>query len=124
MVLGLKFSKADFLRERCIEIEITLYLPHGNRKVKAFLDCGAENEIISQRFVKQNGLQETPVGRMGVAVDGYRVTIYGAHDLLFKVKNYHNVTQHTRRTFYVTDMQHYDIIFGIFWFDEVNPDVW
>ena len=115
MALGLKPSKADLLRERrCIEIETTLYLPHGNRKVKALLDCGAEDEIISQRFVKQNGLQETPVGRMGVAVDGHRVTIYGAHDLLLKAKDHHNVTQHTRRTFYATDMQHYDIIFGMF----------
>jgi hypothetical protein len=61
---------------------------------------------------------------MEIAIDGHRITIYKVHDLLLKVKNYHNVTQHTRRTFYATDMQHYDIIFDIFWFNEVNPDVW
>jgi hypothetical protein len=125
MALGLKLSKADFFREKkCIKIETILYLPHRNRKMKALLDCGTENEIISQRFVKQNGLQKTPVRPMGIAIDRHRVTIYGTHDLLFKVKDYHNVTQYTRRTFYVTDMQHYDIIFSISWLNEINPDVW
>jgi hypothetical protein len=115
MALGLKFSKADLLQKRkYIKIEIILYLPHKNRKVKALLNCGTKNKIISQRFVKQNGLQETPVGRMEVAVDKHKVTIYGTHDLLLKIKDHHNVTQHTRRTFYATDMQHYDIILSIF----------
>ena len=124
MALGLKPSKADLFRERrYIKIEIILYLPHENRKVKALLNCGTENEIISQRFVKQNGLQETPVGRIKGAVDGHKITIYGSHNLLIKAKDYHNVTQHARRTFYATDMQHYDIILSMSWFNEVNPDV-
>ena len=93
MALGLKSSKADFFWEKkYIEIEITLYLPHGNRKVKDFLDCGTENKIISQYFVKQNGLQETFIKRIKIAVDGYRITIYKSHNLLIKAKDYHNVT--------------------------------
>jgi hypothetical protein len=91
--------------------------------VKALLNCGTENEIISQRFIKQNGLQETPVRRMKIAIDRHRITIYRSHNLLIKAKDHHNVTQHARRTFYATDMQHYDIILNISWLDEVNPDV-
>jgi hypothetical protein len=72
-------------------IDITLYLPNGNRKVTALLDNDTDEVLISQRFVKENRLQVTLVGRMGVAIDKYQITIYGTHELEIKVKDNHNI---------------------------------
>jgi hypothetical protein len=52
-------------------IDITLYLFNNNRKVTALLDSGIDEVLISQRFVKENRLQVTPVRRMSVAVNRY-----------------------------------------------------
>jgi len=104
-------------------IDITLCLPNGNRKVTALLDSGTDEALISQRFVKENRLQATPVGRMGVAVDGHQITIYGTHELEIKAKDNHNVVQRTKRMLYATDMTHYDVILGLAWLDYVNPDI-
>jgi len=87
------------------------------------LDSGTDEALISQRFVKENKLQATPVGRIGVAVDGHQITIYGTHELEIKAKDSHNVVQRTKRRLYATDMTHYDVILGLAWLDYVNLDI-
>lgn len=104
-------------------IDVTLCLPHGNRRVTALLDSGTDEALISQRFAKENRLQAAPVGRMGIAVDGHQITIYGTHDLRIKAKDDHNITRSTKPAFYATDMTHYDVILGLAWLDYVNPDI-
>ncbi len=89
---------------RCIFIEITLYLAHGNRKVTALLNYGVDKDLISQRFTKENGLETTPVGRIGTTVDGHHVTIYRFHNIITKVKDSRNEVRATQRTFYTTDI--------------------
>jgi hypothetical protein len=69
MVLGVTAKQADNLKNRCILIDITLYLFNSNRKVTAFLNNDIDEVLISQRFVKENRLQITLVGRIGVVVD-------------------------------------------------------
>ncbi len=32
---------------RCIFIEVTLYLAHGNRKIIILFNCGADEDLIS-----------------------------------------------------------------------------
>jgi hypothetical protein len=77
------------------------------------LDNGTNEALISQRFVKKNRLQVTPVGRMSVTVNKYQITIYGTHELEIKAKNNHNVVQRTKRMLYATNITHYNVILGL-----------
>jgi hypothetical protein len=69
MALGVITEQANSSKSRYILIDITLYLPHSNRKVTALLNSETEKALISQYFAKENKLQATPVRRMGIAVD-------------------------------------------------------
>ena len=89
---------------RYILIEVTLYFSHGNRKVTALLDCGADKDLISQRFAKENGLEITSIERMGITVDGHRITIYGFYNIITKAKDSRSEVRATQRTFYATDI--------------------
>ncbi len=80
---------------RYIFIEVTLYFSHGNRKVTVLFDCGADEDLISQRFIKENGLEVTPVERMGITVDKYYVTIYRFYNIIIKVKDSRNEVRAT-----------------------------
>jgi len=83
---------------RCMLIEVTLYFSYGNRKITALLDCGVDEDLISQRFAKENGLKVTPVGRMGTTVDEHHITIYGFYNII-KAKDSRNEVRATQRTF-------------------------
>jgi hypothetical protein len=61
---------------------------------------------------------------MGIAVDGYQITIYGTYNLRIKIKDDYNITRSIKSAFYVTDMAHYNVILGLAWFDYVNPDIY
>jgi gag-polyprotein putative aspartyl protease len=104
-------------------IDVTLYLPHNNRKITALLDSGTDETLISQRFTTKNKLQTAPVRRIKIVMNGHQITIYRTHDLEIKTKNNHNVIRNTRRIFYVTNITHYNIILGLAWLDYVNPDI-
>ncbi len=85
-------------------IEVTLYLTHGNRKVIALFDCGADKDLISQHFIKKNGLEVIPVGRMGIIINKHYITIYGSHNIIIKVKDFRSEVRTTQRIFYAIDM--------------------
>jgi hypothetical protein len=105
-------------------IDVTFYLSYSNRKVTAFLDSDTDEALISQRFAKENRLQATLIGRIGIVMDKYQITIYETHDLRIKAKNNHNITRNTKPAFYITDMTHYNIILDLAWLDYVNPDIY
>ena len=87
------------------------------------MDCGINEALISQRFVKKNGFKITPSARIRIVVDGYQITIYRSHDLVIQAKDSYNVAQRTKRTLYATDIDHYDLILGMSWLDHVNLDI-
>ncbi len=95
---------------RYIFIEITLYLTHGNRKITTLLDYEADEDLISQRFTKENGLKTTPVERIGTTVDRHHIIIYRFHNIIIKIKDSRNEVRVTQHTFYATDIQYYDVI--------------
>jgi hypothetical protein len=113
VVLGAALKQVISSKNRYILINVTLYLPHGNRKVTALLNNNTDEALISQRFTIENKLQTAPVRRIRIIIDGHQITIYGAHDLKIKIKNNHNVIRSTRRMFYVTNITYYDIILGL-----------
>jgi hypothetical protein len=104
-------------------IDVTFYLSHSNRKVTALLDNNIDEALISQRFAKKNRLQTALIGRMGIAVDGHQITIYGTYDLRIKTKNNYNITRSTKPAFYTTNMAHYNVILSLAWLDYVNPNI-
>ncbi len=89
---------------RCMLIEIILYLAHGNRKVTALLDYGADEDFISQRFTKENSLEITPIERIGTTVDEYYIIIYRSHNIITKTKNFRSEVRVTQHTFYATNI--------------------
>ena len=72
---------------RYILIEVILYLAHGNRKITTLFDYGADEDLISQRFAKENSLKTTSVGRIGITVDKYHITIYKSYNIIIKTKD-------------------------------------
>jgi hypothetical protein len=101
------------LKSRYILIDVTLYLFYDNRKIIVFLNNDIDETLISQRFITENKLQVASVRRIRIVIDGYQITIYGAHDLKIKTKNDYNVIRSTRRIFYVINITYYDIILGL-----------
>ncbi len=89
---------------RYILIEITLYFSHENRKITTLLDYGANEDLISQRFTKENGLETTPVKRIKTTVDRHHIIIYRFHNIIIKAKNSRNEVRATQRTFYIIDI--------------------
>jgi hypothetical protein len=106
-------KQANESTSKNILIDVTLYLPHDNRRVTALLNNGTDETLISQRFAKENRLQATPIRRMKIAINGHQITIYRTHDLRIKIKNNHNITRSTKPAFYATNMTHYNIILGL-----------
>ncbi len=89
---------------RCILIEIILYFSHENRKITTLLNYKADEDLISQRFIKKNGLKVTPIGYIGITVDKYHITIYKSHNIITKIKDSRNEVRATQYTFYATDI--------------------
>jgi hypothetical protein len=50
---------------------------------------------------------------MGIAVDGYQITIYGTYNLRIKAKDNYNIIRNTKSAFYITDMTYYNVILGL-----------
>ncbi len=89
---------------RCIFIKVILYFSHGNRKITILLNYGIDEDLISQRFTKKNGLEATPVERIGTTVDGHHIIIYRSYNIITKVKDSRNEVRATQHTFYATDI--------------------
>jgi len=89
---------------RCIFIEITLYFSHGNRKITTLLNYRTNKNLISQHFIKENGLKTTLVGRIGIIIDKHYIIIYGSHNIIIKVKDSRNEVRTIQRTFYATNI--------------------
>jgi hypothetical protein len=123
VTLGVIPKQTNESTNKSMLIDVTLYLPYGNRRVTALLDSGIDEALISQRFAKKNRLQVAPVRRMGIAVDGHQITIYRTYNLRIKAKDDYNITRSTKPAFYVTNIVHYNVILGLTWLDYVNPDI-
>ena len=85
-------------------IEVTLYLTHGNRKITILFNCGVDEDLISQRFAKENDLEVTSVEHMRITVDGYRIIIYKSYNIIIKTKDSRSEVRVTQRTFYAIDI--------------------
>ncbi len=85
-------------------IEVILCLAHDNRKVTALLNYGIDEDLISQRFAKENGLEVTPIGRIGITVDRHYVIIYRSYNIIIKIKDFRNEVRVTQRIFYAINI--------------------
>jgi hypothetical protein len=74
------------------------------------MDSDFEENFISQRLLKQNGLIGDLIKCMGESIDRYTIIIYGKHDLIIYIKNLGNQSQTNVINFFTADMKRYDII--------------
>ncbi len=72
---------------RYIFIEIILCFVHGNRKITALFNYGVDEDFISQRFIKENGLEAISVERIKIIVNRYYIIIYRFYNIIIKVKD-------------------------------------
>ena len=61
--------------------EVTLRLSHGNRVVTALVDCGAQENFLSQKIVVEESLTAQPTTIGAYTIDGHRIAVYGRHAL-------------------------------------------
>ncbi len=89
---------------RCIFIEVILYFSYENRKITVLFNYRIDKNLISQRFIKENSLEATPVKHIKTTVDEHHITIYRSHNIIIKIKDSRNEIRVTQRTFYVTNI--------------------
>jgi hypothetical protein len=81
IALGHRQSADESPEQRCVSIEITINARGEKQRLRALVDCGAEDDFISQTVVVKHGLKGIPLKVFGKAVDGRQLTIYGCHNL-------------------------------------------
>jgi hypothetical protein len=74
------------------------------------VDSDSEENFISQRFVKKNGLIGDPIKYIKKFIDEYTITIYGKHDLIIHIKDSGNQNQTNNINFLAADMERHYII--------------
>jgi len=89
---------------RCIFIEVILYFSHGNRKVITLFNYKTDEDLISQRFMKENSLEITLIRRIRIIIDKHHIIIYKSHNIIIKTKDSRNEVRATQRTFYATNI--------------------
>jgi hypothetical protein len=88
VALNKDLSKA--ISSRAFIIIFNIRLEYRFRKIIILMDNDFEENIISQRFVKENDLISDLIEYMKEFIDGYAIIIYGKHDLIIYIKNLEN----------------------------------
>ena len=101
---------------------VILRTAQGNRTFLALIDCGANENFISQRVVVEQGLQATPSRVSAKTIDDHKVVIYGEHALSTFAIDSKGVRRESQQTYYACDMLAYDLILGWPWLQDENPD--
>jgi hypothetical protein len=71
-------------------IIFNIRLKHRFRKIIVLINNNSEENFISQRFVKENGLISDLIKYIKKSIDGYTIIIYRKHDLITYIKNSEN----------------------------------
>jgi hypothetical protein len=88
VALDKNFSKIIF--SHAFIIIFNIRLEHKLRKIIILVNNNSEENFISQRFVKENGLISDPIKYIEEFINKYTVIIYGKHDLIIYIKNLQN----------------------------------
>jgi hypothetical protein len=85
-------SKNPFkiISSRAFIIIFNVRLEHELRKIIVLVNNNSEENFISQRFVKENGLIDDLIKYIEKFIDGYAIIIYRKHDLIIYIKNSEN----------------------------------
>jgi hypothetical protein len=84
MALGKDFFKIIFFHAFIVVFNVRL--EYGLRKIIILMDNDSEENFISQRFVKKNGLIGNLIRYIEKSIDRHTV-IYRKHDLIIYIKN-------------------------------------
>lgn len=101
---------------------VEMRMAHGKRMLHALIDCGAEENFLSQRWVVEQGLRATSSTMAAKTIDDHKVVIYGEHMLSTAAIDSKGVQRESQQKFYACDMHAYDMILGWTWLRQMNPD--
>jgi hypothetical protein len=88
VTLGKNLFKIIFFHAFIIIFNVRL--KYGFRKIIILMNNNFEENFISQRFVKKNGLINDLIRYIGKFIDRYAIIIYGKHNLVIYIKNSEN----------------------------------
>jgi hypothetical protein len=71
-------------------IVFNIRLEYRLRKIIVLMNSNSEENFISQRFVKKNGLISDSIKCIRESIDKYTIIIYGKHDLITYIKDLRN----------------------------------
>jgi hypothetical protein len=119
-VLGLKTERRS---EWAFECEVEVSTREGTQLARALIDSGAQRSFVYQRWAKQHYEDSATPPRLVIAMDGHDVQSYGAHDLDLEMRDSAGVVRNHELTCEAVDMSGFDMIIGMDWLTDVNPDI-
>jgi RNase H-like domain found in reverse transcriptase/Reverse transcriptase (RNA-dependent DNA polymerase)/Retroviral aspartyl protease len=102
---------------------VHLETPTGPISAWALIDSGAEGCFLSQEWVRKHVRSTDSVSRMVKALDGHRIRSYGLHRMRIAVADDRGLERQNTYPLTAVDMAGYDVILGMPWLREANPDV-
>jgi hypothetical protein len=92
MIAAVTLNKNSFkiISSHAFIVVFNIRLKYKFRKMIILMDNDFEENFISQRFAKKNGLNNDLIKYMKKSIDGYTIIIYGKHDLIIYIKNSEN----------------------------------
>ncbi|PQM43474.1 hypothetical protein VC83_09660 [Pseudogymnoascus destructans] len=107
-----------------MEIDIEIKVGPTWHKAKALLDSGSDASTIHPLFAKDKGLECRDKGPPRArAVDGKEIAIYGAATVQIKAWDHFRRETTVDQTFLSMDTPGVDVILGMDWIVQVNPQI-
>ena len=95
-----------------MSIELTIRGRGSDRTLVALVDTGAQSNFLSQKVVKEEGLNAVPSTQGIIGVDGRPLSVYGKHVLKVTAQDSAGVTRSSDWEFLATDIKKHDAILG------------
>ena len=95
----------------------------GTAQVRTLIDSGAQGNFVNRKLAEKFTGVAGIAPRRVKAIDGRVVRTYGQHHVDIKVEDSSGLTRTSGHTLYVVDIDGYDMILGMPWLREINPDI-
>jgi hypothetical protein len=114
---------AKWLSDQALVLQVEISSPTGTRKVRTLLDSGAQMSFISHLLVAELQLPNEQAAVRVRTIGGQPLKVYGTHHADTVVTDELGTTKKTKHRYLAVEVVDYDLILGIDWLREVNPDI-
>jgi len=96
----------------------------GQRSTIALVDSGSDDDLIARPLAKAFGfrVEPMPIGKIE-GLNGDPGPLWGVVETTIQITDTIGQKQSTKRRLFITDMPGIDMILGIPWLNEVNPQI-